>query len=115
MYRRLPLLTTLILIAVVHFLPPAFAAPKQGGNCRVKAVKDVYLEVYYSRGHRKAETIRHKSELMWSGTLPRGGMVPVSSSNGWVQLVYQDLTVDDPRTENKKNQCQGGRTILIPR
>jgi hypothetical protein len=115
MYRRLRLLTALILISVAHFLPPAMAESQQAGNCRVKAVKDVYLEVYYSRGHRKAETIRHKSEMMWSGTLARGGMVPVASSNGWVQLVYQDLTVDDPRSENEKQQCQGGRTILIPR
>ncbi len=115
MYRRLLLPAVLILISVALCLPPAIAEPKQGGNCRVKAIKDVYLEVYYSRGHRKAETIRHKSEMMWSGTLARGGMVPVSSSNGWIQLVYQDLTIDDPRSENKKHQCQGGRTILIPR
>ena len=115
MYRRLRLLVAFILISVSLLLPTAMAEPKQGGNCRVKAVKDVYLEIYYSRGHRKAETIRHKSELMWSGTLARGGMVPVSSSNGWIQLVYQDLTIDDPRSENKKHQCQGGRTILIPR
>jgi hypothetical protein len=115
MYRRLRLLAVLILITVAPILPPAMAEPKQGGNCRIKAVKDVYLEVYYSRGHRKAETIRHKSELMWGGTLPRGGVVPVMSSNGWVQLVYQDLTIDDPRTENNKTICQGGSTILIPR
>jgi hypothetical protein len=53
--------------------------------------------------------------MMWSGTLGRGGIVPVSGSNGWVHLTFQDLTQEDPRSENDDTICQGGNVILIPR
>ena len=114
MNSRLILLAAFVLIALAYAFPPDLVAAGPG-NCRIKAVKSVYLEVYYSRGGRKAPTIRRKSELMWSGTLGRGGMVPVTGSNGWVHLTYQDMTQEDPRTENKDNMCQNGNIILIPR
>jgi hypothetical protein len=52
---------------------------------------------------RPAPSIRRKSEVIWSGTLARGGMVPVQGSNGWVHLTFQDMTQEDPRTENDDN------------
>jgi hypothetical protein len=52
---------------------------------------------------------------MWSGVLPRGGMVPVQVSNGWVHLTFQDMTQEDPRAENDDTVCQGGNAILVPR
>ena len=114
MNARSILLAVFILITTAYAFPPDLAAAGPG-NCRIKAVKNVYLEVYYSEGGRKSPTIRKKNELMWSGMLPRGGMVPVSSSNGWVHLTYQDMTKEDPRSENDDNVCQGGRIILVPR
>ena len=114
MKSRLILLAAFVLIAVAYAFPPDLMAAGPG-NCRIKAVKDVYLEVYYSRGGRKAPSIRRKNELMWSGMLPRGGMVPVQGSNGWVHLTFQDMTQEDPRTENDDNVCQGGSIILVPR
>ena len=102
------------LMLVTYAFPPDLTAARPG-HCRIKAVKDVYLEVYYSRGGRKAPNIRRKNELMWSGMLPRGGMVPVTGSNGWVHLTFQDMTQEDPRTENDDNVCQGGSIILVPR
>ena len=110
--RILP--AALVLIVIAFAFPPDLIAAGPG-NCRIKAVKDVYLEVYYSLGGRKSPTIRKKNEMMWSGALPRGGIVPVSASNGWVHLTYQDLTREDPRTENRKSMCQSGNIILIPR
>ncbi len=107
-------LAVFALIAVAYAFPTELSAARLG-HCRIKAVKDVYLEVYYSRGGRKAPTIRRKNELMWSGMLPRGGMVPVTGSNGWVHLTFQDMTQEDPRTENDDNVCQGGSIILVPR
>ncbi len=104
----------LALMMMIYAFPPDLYAAGPG-NCRVKAVKNVYLEVYYSEGGRKAPTIRKKNEMMWSGMLPRGGVVPVSASNGWVHLTYQDMTRDDPRSENRSTMCQNGRIILIPR
>ena len=113
MNPRLTISTYLIIAAVAFAFPPGVIAAGPG-HCRIKAVKDVYLEVHYSRGSRKSPTIRHKNELMWSGTLPSGGIVPVSGSNGWVHLTFQDLTQEDPRSENDDTMCQGN-TILVPR
>ena len=107
-------ISTCLIIAAVAFVFPSGSMAKPNGRCTIKAVKDVYLEVYYSRGGRKAPTIRRKNEVMWSGTLPRGGTVPVSAPSGWVHLTFEDLTVEDPRTENDDTMCQGN-TILVPR
>ena len=114
MTSRLILLAAFVLTSIVYTFPSDLHAARPG-NCRIKAVKDVYLEVYYSEGGRKAPTIRKKNEMMWSGMLPRGGVVPVSASNGWVHLTYQDMTREDPRSENKSTMCQNGSIILIPR
>lgn len=114
MNPRLILPAALVLIVIAFAFPSDLIAAGPG-NCRIKAVKDVYLEVYYSRGGRKAPSIRRKNEMMWSGTLGRGGIVPVSGSNGWVHLTFQDLTQEDPRSENDDTVCQGGNVILIPR
>ena len=99
------------LILVVY--PPLSEA--RNNTCIVKATKDVNLQAHYSQGGRKAPNIRRKSEVIWSGYLHRGGMVPLSSNSGWVHLAYQDMTKDDPRSENRPQICQNGRVILVPR
>ena len=45
MKSRLTLLAAFVLIAVAYAFPPDLVAAGPG-NCRIKAVKDVYLEVY---------------------------------------------------------------------
>lgn len=114
MNRVLSIPAAFALVVIAFAFPPDLAAAGSK-HCRVKAIKDVYLEVYYSRGHRKASSIRHKNEVMWSGTLSRGGIVPITAPSGWVHLTFEDLTQDDPRMENDDTICQGGNVILVPR
>ena len=107
-----PAVTVLFILAFVVMPPSAKARNK---TCVIKATKDVNLQAHYSQGGRKAPNIRRKSDVIWSGFLPRGGVVSVSSESGWVHLAYQDMTNEDPRSENNDTICQNNRVILVPR
>lgn len=113
MNRILIIPAALILFVTAFAFPPDLAA-EEDSTCTIKAIKPVYLEARYSQGGRKAPSIRRKSGIIWSGNLGRGGAVSVTTS-GWVHLTYQDMTQEDPRTENRKHMCQGNNVILVPR
>ena len=114
MNRILTITVALALMSIVFTFPSDLRA-EEDTTCQIKAIKPVYLEARYSRGGRKAPTVRRKSGIIWSGNLSRGGVVSVTVTNGWVHLTYMDLTQEDPRTENKKRNCRNNNTILIPR
>jgi hypothetical protein len=112
---KFTILTLLIIIAVATGGPFTPDADARNAYCTIKATKDVYLQAHYSDGGRKSPQIRRKSNVIWSGTLQRGGTISVNPKNGWVHLEYRDLTQDDPRSENNDAICQNGRVILVPR
>ncbi len=114
MKRILTVTAAFALMGIAFAFPPDLSA-EEDTTCQVKAIKPVYLEAHYSRGGRKAPSIRRKSGLIWSGNLRRGGIVSITATNGWVHLTFMDLTQEDPRTENDDTICQGGNVILVPR
>jgi hypothetical protein len=113
--KRLFVILGVAIFFIMGFVtfPPSSEA--RNNTCTIKATKDVNLQAHYSDGGRKAPSIRSKSDVIWSGYLPRGGVVSVSSDNGWVHLAYQDMTNRDPRSENNDAICQNSRVILVPR
>ena len=114
MIRNLTITVAIALMGIAFTFPSILSA-EEDTNCQIKARKPVYLEARYSRGGRKAPTIRRKGEIIWSGNLRRGGIVSVTATSGWVHLTYMDLTKRDPRSENRRNICQNGNMILVPR
>ncbi len=114
MNRILTTTAALVLMVIAFAFPPNLSA-EEDTNCQIKARKPVYLEARYSRGGRKAPTIRRKGEIIWSGNLRRGGIVSVTATSGWVHMTYMDLTKQDPRSENRRSICQNGNVILVPR
>ena len=84
-------------------------------TCTIKAIKDVNLQAHFSDGGRKAPQIRSKSDIIWSGNMRRVQITSVATRNGWIHLAYQDLTKEDPRSENDDKICQNGNVILVPR
>ncbi len=113
MNRLLMIPIAMLTLAAGSILTPS--AEARSNYCTIKATKDVYLQAHYSDGGRKSPSIRRKSSVIWSGSLQRGGAISVNPKNGWVHLTYQDLTTDDPRSENSNTICQNGRVILVPR
>ena len=113
--KRLLIISGIAVSLALGFVvfPPLSEA--RNNTCTIKATKDVNLQAHYSEGGRKAPSIRSKSDVIWSGYLPRGGVVGVSSNNGWVHLAYQDMTNRDPRSENNDAICKNNRVILVPR
>ena len=114
MKRILTMTAALALMGIAFALPTDLRA-EEDTTCQIRATKPVYLEARYLQGHRKAPTIRHKGDIIWSGNLRRGGVVSVTATSGKVHLTYMDLTQEDPRTENKKRNCQNGNVLLVPR
>ncbi len=114
MNRILIMTAALAFFGIVFTVPPELHA-EPDSTCQIRATKPVYLEARYLQGHRKSPSIRHKGEIIWSGNLNRGGVVSVTATSGMVHLTYMDLTQEDPRTENKKRNCQNGNVLLIPR
>ncbi len=114
MNRILVTTATLFLMGIAFAFPPNLSA-EEDTNCQIRARKPVYLEARYSRGGRKAPTIRRKGDIIWSGNLRRGGIVSVTATSGWVHMTYMDLTKQDPRSENRRSICQNGNVILVPR
>ncbi|MDJ0811207.1 MAG: hypothetical protein QNJ01_13990 [Desulfobacterales bacterium] len=107
------LFTLVFLLALGTFLAPDSEA--RNNTCKIKAIKDVNLQAHSSAGGRKAPNIRSKRDVIWSGNLHRGNSTTVTTRNGWVHLAYQDLTKQDPRSENDDKICQNGNVILVPR
>lgn len=109
----------LTITAVITFLAigSVFAPGLEAKNntCTIRAIKDVNLQAHYSNGGRKSPSIRSKRDVIWSGNMRRGGILTVTTRNGWVHLNYQDLTLEDPRSENNDTICQNGNVILVPR
>ena len=113
--KRLMIIPVFIFIFGLTFVILPTDSEARNNTCTVKAIKDVNLQAHYSEGGRKAPSIRSKSDVIWSGYLPRGGVVGLSSDNGWVHLTYQDMTNRDPRSENNDAICKNNRVILVPR
>ncbi|MBL0713060.1 MAG: hypothetical protein JJV98_05105 [Desulfosarcina sp.] len=112
MYRFLMIPVVFTLLAVSSAFPTDLIA-EEDTTCKIKATKDVYVEAHYLRGRDESgET--HKSGMIWSGNLGRGGMVSITATDGRVHLTYRDLTESNPRTENQDVTCRGN-TILVPR
>ena len=107
------MLSLIFLLAVGTAWAPDLEA--RNNTCTIKAIKDVNLQAHLSDGGRKAPNIRSKRDVIWSGNLRRGSSQTVTTRNGWVHLAYQDLTTQDPRSENNDAICQNGRVILVPR
>ena len=107
------LLTIFFLLAMGTAFTPDTEA--RNNTCQIKAIKDVNLQAHFSDGGRKAPNIRSKRDVIWSGNLDRGNSMTVTTRNGWVHLAYQDLTNQDPRSENDDKICQNGNVILVPR
>ena len=105
--------STIFLLALGFALVPDLEA--RNNTCTIKAIKDVNLQAHYSEGGRKVPNIRSKRDVIWSGSMRRGGVQSVTTRNGWVHLTYQDMTLKDPRSVNKPKICQNGNVILIPR
>ncbi len=114
MNRFLVLSAAFALTVIVFAFPPELSA-EEDTSCLIRAIKPVYLEAHYSRGSRKSPSIRRKSGIIWSGDLRRGEIVSITATSGWVHLTFQDLTQEDPRSENDDTICQGNNTILVPR
>ena len=115
MTRILTITATLALMMGIAFVFPPDLSAEEDSTCSIKATKPVYLEARYLQGHRKAPTIRHKGGIIWSGNLNRGAVVSVTATSGRIHLTYMDLTQEDPRTENKKRNCQNDNVLLVPR
>lgn len=54
-----------------------------------------------------------KGQTTWSGNISKGGQQTVRASGAEILIVWQDLSQDNPRTQNRNDICDGN-TILVP-
>ena len=113
--NRILIMTLALAVMGIACASPPLLHAEEDSTCQIRDTKPVYLEARYLQGHRKAPSIRRKGDIIWSGNLRRGGIVSVTATSGMVHLTYMDLTQNDPRTENKKRNCQNNNVLLIPR
>jgi hypothetical protein len=75
-------------------------------TCILSATSDVYVEIHDYAEERKEETT-------WSGNISSGGEQSVRARGGEILIEWRDLTEDNPRTQNRREICNGN-TILVP-
>ena len=113
--KRLLIFSVAIVFGAIGIMMAPADAEARNRTCTIKATKDVNLQAHFSEGGNKSPSIRRKSDVIWSGNLRRGAAISLSTHSGWVHLAYQDLTQEDPRSENDDRICMNNRVILVPR
>jgi hypothetical protein len=95
-----------IVFLIVGFAHPLNVDAATTTYCTISATDKVYVEVHdFSQGR--------KGDTTWSGTLNRGGKASVQAVGGEILIEWQQLSEENPRTENRTETCNGN-TILVP-